>query len=186
MRTSLICCSLIAAFLAVSSTWSARQSEKSIQGEKNVGQPAQSLHPRPPKVEVQDATANEHEGYFVVLKVTNTNKEPLPYIGYVPSSFDPPIPEGRIEPIYKMEYWKQDQWTASPLGWCGTGIGPVTLPPEESVKFSVHVHNKEWDAVRIGISWREPKSKPSDSRTRTAWSPRIKLEDIQRDERRSR
>ena len=130
---------------------------------------------QPPKLEIQEAKAAEHGGYSFAVKVTHPNDQPLPYVGYVPESFSPPIPEGRIEPLFKVEYLRNGQWQPSPLGWCGTGLGPVSLPTGKPVTFFVHVDSDGFEAVRVGISWHVPDS----SHAEVAWSNHVTNQDLE-------
>src|SRR5262245_46749403 len=62
------------------------------------------------------------------FEVTNPNAHPLSYFGYTANSYNPPLPEGTIAPLYLRETRTGEAWRSVPGGFCGTGVGPVTLP----------------------------------------------------------
>jgi hypothetical protein len=61
---------------------------------------------------------------FVALRFEayNPTGTALPYIGYVTKAFDPPLKNGQIAPLYRVEVRKGNDWKGLGVGWCGTGI----------------------------------------------------------------
>jgi hypothetical protein len=124
------------------------------------------------------AGASESGGFVALtFEVTNPNAKPLPYLGYEPGSFDPKIPAGRIVPISKAELLQGKEWKEHKTGWCGTGIGPVTIPARGKVTFSVLIPAGEWEEVRVGLVWFATTDKKS---PQTAWSRGIARKDVKR------
>jgi hypothetical protein len=39
------------------------------------------------------------------------------------------------------------------LGWCKTGVGPVSIPARGKVTFQVHVTDGGWKQLKIGLAW---------------------------------
>ena len=105
---------------------------------------------------------------MLAFTALNPNKTPLPYVGYLPSSFDPPTAKGRISPLYRMEIRRNGKWQPHGIGWCGTGVGDVALPPGEPQRFDVPVPADGWDALKVGIVWYPAARDHRDSST--AWS----------------
>jgi hypothetical protein len=106
---------------------------------------------QPPTPKFTGLTANGTLGF----EVSNPNADPLPYIGYTRDSYNPPIPEGEIRPLYRAELLKGKEWKDHQVGWGKTGVGPVTLPAKGTVKMEVHVPPGEWDEVKVGLVWAE-------------------------------
>jgi hypothetical protein len=92
------------------------------------------------------------QGGSLVFEVTNPNDAPLPYYGYTAESFSPPLPEGAIAPLYRVEL-RTDGWKAVAMGWCGTGRGPVAIAPKKTVTFRVPVPGGDWAEAKVGLAW---------------------------------
>lgn len=110
----------------------------------------------------------------LTFEAANPNRTPMPYVGYTPDSFSGGLAGGVIAPIYRVEVSGDGKaWKPHPLGWCGTGIGPVSLPGKGKGTFSVHVPG-DWAAVKVGLTWyqggepRTPNTAWSDPVTRKA------------------
>src|SRR5947209_3876999 len=64
-----------------------------------------------------------------VFEVTNPNAAPLHFIGYATTkNGNVGVVDGKISPLYALDLRRGDAWTNTGLGWCGTGMGPVTIP----------------------------------------------------------
>ncbi|MEX0713173.1 MAG: hypothetical protein WD278_12530, partial [Pirellulales bacterium] len=94
-------------------------------------------------------------------QATNPNKAPLTFVGYRPDSFGPPLQEGQIAPIYVVELKRDGEWHEHPMGWCGTGMDAIELPPGGSGSFGFAVPaGPQWEAARVGIRWSPPLTVP--------------------------
>jgi hypothetical protein len=125
------------------------------------------------------ARATEKSGFVAfTFEVTNPNANPLPYLGYESGSFDPKIPAGTIAPLYKAELLLGKEWKEHKIGWCGTGIGPVTIPAKGKVKFSVLIPVGEWEKVRVGLVWFATADEKS---PHTAWTRGIDRKDVKKE-----
>jgi hypothetical protein len=89
----------------------------------------------------------------LTFEVSNPNAEPLPFVGYLPSSFEGGLKEGTISPIYRIELLHGREWKDKKIGWCGTGIGPVSIPAKGKVTFQMLLPDGEWDEFRVGLTW---------------------------------
>lgn len=99
------------------------------------------------------------EAPFVSLscEAANPTDTALMFVGYRPDSFEPPLEEGRISPIFVVELLRGDVWEEYPLGWCGTGMDGIELAVEGLGKFGVAVPDEpSWQAVRVGVRWSRP------------------------------
>jgi hypothetical protein len=105
--------------------------------------------PEPPAVKLLRVA----EGGALTFEVTNPNAAPLPYVGYLPESFDGGLKAGTIAPLYKLELLRDKAWKPHEMGWCGTGRGPVTLPAKGKVTFEVPPPGGEWEEFRVGLTW---------------------------------
>ncbi len=103
----------------------------------------------PPKVELLSVAKDG----ALIIQVSNPNAEPLPYVGYLSSSFEGGLKEGTIAPIYGIELLRDKEWQAKKIGWCGTGIGPVSIPANGKVTFQIPLPEGEWDRFRVGLTW---------------------------------
>jgi hypothetical protein len=104
------------------------------------------------------------------FEVENGADTPLPYAGYLPQPADRPNPAYSIHPIYTLQYERKGGWKPHPLGWCGTGTGPVRLSPQSKNTFLVTVPLDDWQALKAGITWY-----PSEDRNdpQVAWSDAV-------------
>jgi hypothetical protein len=100
--------------------------------------------------------------------VANPNRALVPYFGYTANSFSPPLPEGTMSPLYLLELRQGGVWKARGIGWCGTGIGNVALPPRGKVTFTVVPPAGRWDALKVGLRWRSSAERKGP--WQTAWS----------------
>jgi hypothetical protein len=117
------------------------------------------------------------EGHvMLVFEATNPNEMPLPYIGYLADSFSPPIPDGEIAPIYRVEFRRNGTWTPHTLGFCGTGRGEVAIKPDGKATFTVVLPDEDWDAVRVGLTWYATPDRSGP--TSAAWSEPVAREAI--------
>lgn len=117
------------------------------------------------------------EGHVtLVFEATNPDESPLPYIGYLADSYSPPIPDGEIAPIYRVEFRRDGAWTPHMLGFCGTGRGEVAIKPEGKATFTVVLPDEDWDAVRVGVTWYATPDRSGP--TSAAWSEPVTREAI--------
>jgi hypothetical protein len=138
---------------------------------------AEGTKPTAPVLKLAGA-AESGGNVALTFEVTNPNANPLPYLGYTPDSFDPKIPEGTIVPIHKVELLQGKEWKEYKIGWCGTGIGPVTIPAKGKVRFSVLIPGGEWEEVRVGLVWFATADEKSPE---TAWTSAIEHKDVKKE-----
>jgi hypothetical protein len=129
---------------------------------------------QPPVVKFTGVTARGTLGF----EVSNPNADPLPYFGYTADSFMPPIPEGTIRPLYNIEVKAGKEWAAKQMGWCKTGVGPVTLPAKGKVTFEAHLPQGEWDELKIGLRWYEKPDRTGEMGT--VWTVPITRKDAEK------
>lgn len=141
------------------------------------GDDAAKFSLKPPVVKFTGA--QQQDGFvFASFEVTNPNDVPLPYVGYTSDSFEGGLPEGTISPIFRIELKHEDRdWKKHPVGFCGTGIGPVSLPAKKKVTFGVHLPAGDWKAARVGLTWREPAA--DETQGIVAWSGEIGRQDAE-------
>ena len=72
-----------------------------------------------------------------------------------------------MAPLYKIEYRRDGAWKDDSLGWCGFGIGPVSVAKGQKARFDVPLYQGQWDEVRVGVVW-YPGGQGKGSQT--AWS----------------
>jgi hypothetical protein len=127
---------------------------------------------------VERTTAADVRFLSLTCEASNVGKAPLMFLGYRADAFDPPIAEPNISPIHVIEFLRDGQWQTHPQGWCGTGMGGISLPAGGAKKFAFAVpEGLAGQIVRVGIRW----SKPQDFDTakpesfETAWSPRFEI-----------
>ena len=144
--------------------------------EKTVPKPPVAPKLNPPEVKFVGPEARG-SSTTMTFEVVNANADPVPYLGYTPDSFEPKLVDGRISPLYKTEYRaKGGEWKEDPIGWCGTGRGPVSVAGKATAKFDAPVYKEgERDEVRVGVVWyagghgKEPQ---------TAWSKPLSKKDV--------
>lgn len=140
--------------------------------EKAVRQPAALA---PPEVRFAGVTRRDGDN-VLAFDVVNPNAAPVPYTGYTPDSFSPRLAEGRIYPLHRVEFRKGGGWKEEKLGWCGTGVGPVSVAKGQKARFDVPVPEAgDWDAVRIGVSW-----SPGARAHEVAWSRPITAAELRK------
>lgn len=121
-------------------------------------------------------THREHR--FLAFEVANPNADPVPYLGYTADSFEPKLPEGGMYPLHKLEFRIGGEWKAEKIGWCGTGIGPVSVAGKQKGRFEIPVpKDGEWDEVRVGVVWF---TGGPDKNPQTAWSKPISKKDVKK------
>lgn len=115
----------------------------------------------------------------VIIEVTNPNPIPLSCIAYRPGGWKKNVLYTRkeISPLYQVEMQKKGKWEPNRVGWCGTGAGPVILPPKTTKIFTAFLRKDGWEHARVGLSWF-----PSDrlAETATAWSEPISAKSMQK------
>lgn len=113
----------------------------------------------------------------MTFELANSNADAVPYLGYKSDSFEPKLADGRISPLYKTEYrMKSGEWKEDPIGWCGTGRGPVSVAGKATVKFDAPVYKEgEWDEVRVGVVWY---AGGHGKESQTAWSKPASKKDV--------
>jgi hypothetical protein len=90
---------------------------------------------------------------MLTFQLSNPNAEALPYFGYRPDSFEGGLKEGTIAPLYRIEVLRGKEWKAHGPGWCGTGVGEVSVPGKGKATFAVGPPGGEWDKFRVGVVW---------------------------------
>ena len=148
---------LIVFFLyLVVATGCTERDDLSHRGAKSpVSQGGTSGEALPPTIRFSKTSTNQiSTGYtHLVFEVRNPNAFPLPYSGYMRHAYEPPLPEGTISPLYTAEFQRKGKWEPHPIGWCGTGVGPVELRAKERVVFDFHAPDDDWESLRIAIDW---------------------------------
>ena len=104
----------------------------------------------------------------------------MTFTGYAPDSFDPPIPEGQIFPLYQIHLLRKGQWQQDPTGFCGTGLTNLELRPNSPVTFSVTIPAGDWDAVKVEIGHHPGWSEKEETTTTTLWSVVLTKEEIEK------
>jgi hypothetical protein len=136
--------------------------------------PAQADDLAPPTVKLTGAKTKDGQTVWT-FEVANTNRVAVPYVGYTSESFEGGLPEGTISPIFRVQLQQAGEWKPHSIGFCGTGIGPVTLPPKSKVTFEILPPPGDWTAAQVGLAWydtADPEEKPS-----VAWSAPIKAQE---------
>lgn len=137
---------------------------------------APTAAPKPPRLTLVAGSGKQvTQGYQLRVRVENPNTVALPYLGYAPESFNPPLPADLMSPIYRIELLEDGKWSKPTLGFCGTGKGSVALEPRSARSFDLSVPKGDWDAVRVGITWYTEGPKPD---YQPAWTPPIKKADL--------
>jgi hypothetical protein len=113
-------------------------------------------NPPAPVVRVLSATTVTEPvpGVSISAELSNPHDRPVTFLGYTPDSFSPPLEEGQISPIYRIEFTRDGKWVPHPLGWCGFGMGAIELKPGAKPTFGAFAAGAEegWEAVRVGIT----------------------------------
>jgi hypothetical protein len=145
-----------------------------LPGAVRAGEPEPTPKLKPPVLKLTSSSVS-NGNVALYFDVTNPNAAPAPFVGYTPDSFEGGLKAGTIAPIYRVELLQDKKWKPHSIGWCGTGIGPVSIPAKGQVTFSVLQPIGDWEAVRVGLSWF-----PTSDRTKpvTAWSDTITRDDL--------
>jgi hypothetical protein len=154
-----------------------RLAQEKVLLEKTAPKPPEPAKLNPPEVKFTGAVERGGQSYLV-FEVVNPNTAPIPYRGYTANSFEPKLAEGNIFPLHKAELLKGTAWKEDKIGWCGTGVGPVSVASQQKVRFEIPVPNGEWDEVRIGLVWYAAGYGKDSS---TAWSKSISRKDVTKD-----
>jgi hypothetical protein len=111
----------------------------------------------------------------VSLLLVNPLEVPITYHGYRMDGWDKRPPTGEISPFYTTELREKpnDAWKPNPVGWCGTGAGQMTIPPNQAGYFDAVLYSPA-DAARIGLRYRTPDQ--GETSATIVWSQEIKLE----------
>jgi hypothetical protein len=129
---------------------------------------------KPPVLKLTSSAVSQGN-VALYFEVSNPNALPLPFVGYTPDSFEGGLKAGTIAPIYRVELLQNTKWKPHSIGWCGTGIGPVSIPDKRQATFSVLQSMGEWQAVKVGLSWFPTKDQ---TKPEIAWSEPITRENL--------
>jgi hypothetical protein len=145
-----------------------------IPGAAQAGEPEPKSKLKPPVLKLTSSSVS-NGNVALYFEVTNPNAAPIPFVGYTPDSFEGGLKAGTIAPIYRVELLQDKAWKPQSIGWCGTGIGPVSIPAKRKVTFSVLQPIGDWEAVRVGLAWfpTSDRAKPE-----VAWSEPITRESL--------
>jgi hypothetical protein len=135
-----------------------------------VAEPDPTKIPKPPEVKFEGLSASG----AMLFSVSNPNATPLPYFGYRANSFNPPLQDGTIAPLYTVEVGTAGVRKSVEPGWCVFGVGAVSIPAKGKVTFKASVPDGEWDEVKAGLRWYP--SLEQKGPTVTAWSGAIRKE----------
>ena len=119
--------------------------------EKTIPKPPEPAKLDPPDVRLAGAVTHRDHS-FLVFEVVNSNAAPVPYLGYIADSFEPKLPEGGIYPLHKIEFRVGKEWKEEEIGWCGTGIGPVSITNKQKGQFEIPIP-KGVGGKRSGSGW---------------------------------
>jgi len=135
-------------------------------------EPAPKL--KPPQLKLKSSSVGKGN-VALYFEVTNPNTAPILFVGYTPDSFEGGLKAGTIAPIYRIELLLNKTWKSASIGWCGTGIGPVSIPAKGQVTFSVLQPIGDWEALKVGLTWfpTSDQAKPE-----IAWSEPITRETL--------
>jgi hypothetical protein len=133
------------------------------------GEPEPAPKLKPPELKLTSSAVGSGN-VALYFEVTNPNAAPVPFVGYTSDSFEGGLKAGTIAPIYRVELLQDKKWKPHAIGWCGTGIGPVSIPAKGRVTFSVLQPIADWEAVKVGLAWfpTSDRAKPE-----VAWSEPI-------------
>jgi hypothetical protein len=110
----------------------------------------------------------------LTFELSNPNAEALPYVGYLPDSFEGGLKKGTIAPIYRVEVLRGTEWSAQKMGWCGVGVGDVSVSGKGKATFTVDLPRGEWDKVRVGVTWFKTAGRKGSA---IAWSDAVSKDD---------
>ncbi len=89
----------------------------------------------------------------ITLQVTNDADKAVQFQGYRADSFNPPLPKGRIEPLWIAESQRNGTWEY--LRWrstsCGFGLDLIDLPAGATATFEVELPGEQWNEAQIGV-----------------------------------
>jgi hypothetical protein len=134
-------------------------------------EPDPTKRPQPPVVHFHGFT----DMGALQFAVTNPNRVPLPYVGYTNNSIVPRSPDDVIHPLYRIELRRNNVWKPQEIGWCKSGMGPVTVPAKGTVTFDFLPPQGEWDEIKVGLAW-FPSGEHKGERA-IAWGPAISRTD---------
>jgi len=139
------------------------------------------------RVTVEDALAANKQTKDVVLQIaptlaggggllatiTNTTPSPIHITAYVEGRN--PATLGNVPlsvPVMPEIFRGSSGWSAPPAGWCGTGLGGVTIAPGGSQRLQLHVQTA--GVIRFCVPYRFTKA-PANAQARTAVSNVVDL-----------
>jgi hypothetical protein len=143
-----------------------------LTGEMTFGDGAQL---EPPTVSLIGTSPDN--GLSLVFEAMNPNDVPMYYVGYTRDSFNPPIPAGRLYPIYTMDVERNGAWENVNVGHCKTGQGEVAIPARASQKFLIPLLGELKEPVRYGLRWHRTGEQWT---SETAWGESITQSDVDR------
>lgn len=111
----------------------------------------------------------------LTFELSNPNTEALPYIGYTPDSFEGGLKKGTIAPRYGIEVLCGKEWKAYKIGWCGTGLGKVSVPGKGKATFALIPPGGAWDKFRVGVTWFKTAERKESA---VAWSNALNKDDV--------
>jgi len=115
-------------------------------------------------------------------ELANPHQESLKFVGYRSDSFDPPIAEGTVSPIYIIELQRDGKREEHPIGWCGTGMDGIQMAGKAKATFGFAIPaDTPFDAIRVGVRWaRELNFETAeDSDLSIAWSKPLERKEIE-------
>lgn len=112
---------------------------------------------------------------MLTFELSNPKAAALPYVGYRPDSFDGGLKEGTIAPLYCVEVLRGKEWSAHKMGWCGTGLGEVSVPGKGKATFAVGLPGGDWDKFRVGVTWFKTAERKDSA---VAWSDALSKDDV--------
>jgi hypothetical protein len=133
--------------------------------------PEPPAYPKPPAVKFLSAAKDG----VLVFELSNPNAQALPYIGYRPDSFEGGLKEGTIAPLYRVEVLRNKAWNAHKMGWCGTGLGKVSVAGKGKATFAVGLLGGDWDKFRVGVTWFKAADRKESA---VAWSEALSKDNV--------
>jgi hypothetical protein len=113
----------------------------------------------------------------LAFQLSNPSAESLPYVGYLSDSFEGGLAKGTIAPLYRIEVLRGKEWKAHNMGWCGTGLGKVSIPAKGKATFAVYRPDGDWDRVRVGVTCFKSAERKE---PQVVWSDALSKEDLAR------